>query len=85
MVSAEDVARVAVGLLLGPAQPKNTVLPLVGGVVTIRDMVAAFSETLGKPIQYREITDDQWVQNVSGACAVSRTLAICLRLLAGSA
>ena len=67
MVSAEDVARVAVGLLVGPAQPKNTVLPLVGGVVTIRDMVAAFSETLGKPIQYREITDDQWVQNVSGA------------------
>jgi hypothetical protein len=30
-------------------------------------MVAAFSEVLGKPIQYREITDDQWVQNVSGA------------------
>ena len=67
MVSAEDVARVAVGLLLGPVQPKNTVLPLVGGVVTIRDMVAAFSDALGKPVRYREITDDQWVQNVSGA------------------
>jgi len=67
MVSAEDVARMAVGLLLGPAQPKNTVLPLVGDVVTVRDMVAAFSEILGKPIQYREITDDQWTQNVSGA------------------
>ena len=49
------------------AQPKNTVLPLVGDVVTVRDMVAAFSEILGKPIQYREITDDQWTQNVSGA------------------
>jgi len=66
MVSAEDVSRVAVGLLLGPVQPKNTVLPLVGAIVTVRDMAAAFSEALGKPIRYREITDDQWVQNVSG-------------------
>jgi hypothetical protein len=30
-------------------------------------MVAAFSDALGKPVRYREITDDQWVQNVSGA------------------
>jgi uncharacterized protein YbjT (DUF2867 family) len=67
MVAAEDVARVAVGLLLGPVQPKNTVLPLIGCVVTIRDIMAAFSEALGKPIQYREITDEQWVQNVAGA------------------
>jgi uncharacterized protein YbjT (DUF2867 family) len=67
MVSAEDVSRVAVGLLLGTVQQKNTVLPLVGAVVTVRDMVAAFSEVLGEPVRYREITDDQWVQNVSGA------------------
>ena len=67
MIAAEDVARVAVGVLLGPIQPKNSVLPLVGQVLTIRDMMDAFSEALGRPIPYREITDEQWAQAASAA------------------
>jgi uncharacterized protein YbjT (DUF2867 family) len=67
MIAGEDVARVAVGVLLGPIQPKNSVLPLVGQLLTIRDMMDAFSEALGRPIPYREITDEQWAQAASAA------------------
>jgi uncharacterized protein YbjT (DUF2867 family) len=65
MIAGEDVARVAVGVLLGPIQPKNTFLPLIGEVLTIRDMMTAFSDVLGRPIPYQEISDEQWGQNVS--------------------
>jgi uncharacterized protein YbjT (DUF2867 family) len=67
MISAEDVARVAAGVLSGPVMPNGTVLPMIGAAVKMRDMVDAFSALLGKPVQYKEITDEQWVQNVSGA------------------
>ena len=67
MVSAEDVASVAAAVLTGPAMPGGTVLPLVGDVVTNQDIVDAFSDLLGRPVPYREISDEQWVQNISGA------------------
>jgi uncharacterized protein YbjT (DUF2867 family) len=67
MISAEDVSRIAVGVLLGPTLPKNIVLPLIGDVVTIREMAGAFGDALGKPVHYREISDEQWAQNVAGA------------------
>jgi uncharacterized protein YbjT (DUF2867 family) len=67
MVSAEDVARVAVGVLTGPVMPNGTVLPLIGNVVTIKEIVDAFSDILGRQVQYREISGDEWAQSVSGA------------------
>jgi uncharacterized protein YbjT (DUF2867 family) len=67
MVSAENVARVAAGALVGPAMPNGTVLPLVGDVLTLREIVDAFAEALGRPVRYREIDDDEWVRRVSGA------------------
>jgi len=67
MVSAEDVARVAVGVLTGPARPNGTVVPLIGDAVTNTQIVEALSEIVGRPVPYREISDEQWVQNVAGA------------------
>jgi uncharacterized protein YbjT (DUF2867 family) len=67
MVCAEDVARVAVGLLTGPAQPRGTVLALIGDVVTNSQIAETLSEVLGRRIGYREISDDQWVTNIAGA------------------
>ena len=67
MISAEDVARVAAGVLTGPVMENGTVLPMIGAAVKMRDMADAFSTLLGKPVQYKEITDEQWAQNVSGA------------------
>jgi len=71
MVSAEDVARVAVGVLTGPARPNGTVVPLIGDAVTNTQIVEALSEIVGRPVPYREISDEQWVQNVAGAVSTT--------------
>jgi uncharacterized protein YbjT (DUF2867 family) len=67
MVAAEDVARVACGVLTGPPVPNGTVLPLVGTVMTIREIIDAFNDVLERPVNYMELTDEQWVEAVSGA------------------
>jgi uncharacterized protein YbjT (DUF2867 family) len=67
MVSAEDVARVAVGVLQGPLIANATVLPLVGDVITVGEIMQAFSEALGKPVPYHNITDEQWIRGASDA------------------
>jgi uncharacterized protein YbjT (DUF2867 family) len=68
MVSAEDVSRVAAGLLASDkAMPNGTVIPLIGDAVRVGDIAVAFSDVLGRPVSYREISDDQWVQNITAA------------------
>jgi uncharacterized protein YbjT (DUF2867 family) len=67
MISAYDVARVAVGALTGPALANGTVLPLIGDVVTNQQIAEAFGETLGRPVPYVALDDDQWLQAIAGA------------------
>lgn len=67
MVSAQDVARVAVGVLTGPAMPNGTVMPLIGDVVTNQGIAEAFSEVLGRPVPYVELSDEQWLEGASRA------------------
>jgi len=67
MVGAEDVARVAAAVLTGPALPNGTVLRLMAGSVTNAEIADAFAEILGRPVQYVEITDDQWAGAASGS------------------
>lgn len=65
LVSAEDVARVATTLLTGPAAPAGTAYPLIGAVLTLRDIMATFSRVLGRDIQYEEIPDEEWRRDAS--------------------
>jgi uncharacterized protein YbjT (DUF2867 family) len=68
MVSAEDVARVAVGVLTDKAEiPSGTVIPLIGDAVRVGDIAKTFGEIFGRQVTYREISDDQWAQNVAAA------------------
>jgi uncharacterized protein YbjT (DUF2867 family) len=67
MVGAEDVARVAAAVLVGPAQPNGTVIRLMAGGVTNKQIVDAFSGVLGRPVQYVEISDEQWANTASAA------------------
>jgi uncharacterized protein YbjT (DUF2867 family) len=60
LVSAEDVARVATGLLTGPAVPAGAAYPLVGAVLTVRDIIATFGRVLGREVRYEEISDEEW-------------------------
>jgi uncharacterized protein YbjT (DUF2867 family) len=65
MVAAEDVARVAAAVLTGPVQPSGTVVRLMAGAVTNKEIAEAFGEILGRPVQYVEIDGDQWASAAS--------------------
>jgi len=60
LVGAQDVSRVAATLLANPGPPAQTVYPLVGETPTVREMTEALGRTIGRPIQYVPITDEQW-------------------------
>ena len=65
MVGAEDVARVAAAVLTGPMQPNGKVIRLMTGSVTNKAITEAFGEILGRPVQYVEISDEEWASAVS--------------------
>jgi uncharacterized protein YbjT (DUF2867 family) len=60
LVSAEDVARIAVGLLTGPTLPAGSAYPAIGSAISLKDIIATFARVLGKDLHYEEITDGQW-------------------------
>jgi uncharacterized protein YbjT (DUF2867 family) len=65
MVAAEDVARVAAEVLTGPALSSGTVIRVMAGGVTNKEIAEAFSDILGRPAQYVEVNDDQWASAAS--------------------
>jgi uncharacterized protein YbjT (DUF2867 family) len=60
LVSGEDVARVAVGVLTSPSVPAGSSYPVVGQVLALRDIVATLGQVLGREVRYQEISDQQW-------------------------
>ncbi|WP_439358688.1 NmrA family NAD(P)-binding protein [Bradyrhizobium sp. DASA03007] len=64
LISAEDVARVAVGLLVGPKQVAGSAYPIIGSVNSIGDIVKAFAHVFDRDVHYEEITDAEWRSEV---------------------
>jgi uncharacterized protein YbjT (DUF2867 family) len=60
LVAAEDVARVAVGLLTGPQLAAGTAYPLIGATLSLKEIIATFARVLGKNVRYEEISDEEW-------------------------
>ncbi len=60
LVAAEDVARVAVGLLTSPSLTAGTAYPVIGTVISLKEIIATFGRVLGKDVRYEEISDDEW-------------------------
>jgi uncharacterized protein YbjT (DUF2867 family) len=60
LVAAEDVARVAVGLLTGPPLPAGSAYPLIGAVISFREIIETFGRTLGRALCYEAISDQEW-------------------------
>src|SRR5262249_5112641 len=60
LVSAEDVARVAVGLLTRASVPAGASYPVIGSVLALRDIIATLSRVLDRDIRYEEISDEEW-------------------------
>jgi hypothetical protein len=64
LISAEDVSRIAVGLLTGPERAAGTAYPVIGSAISIKEIVGVFARVLNKEIHYEEITDEQWRSGV---------------------
>src|SRR3954470_13906417 len=60
LISAEDVARIAVGLLTGPERVAGTAYPVIGSAISIKEIVGVFARVLDRDIHYEEIDDAQW-------------------------
>jgi uncharacterized protein YbjT (DUF2867 family) len=60
LIAGEDVARVAVGLLTSPAVPAGSAYPLIGTVISLREIIATFGRVLGREVRYEEISDEEW-------------------------
>jgi uncharacterized protein YbjT (DUF2867 family) len=63
LVAGEDVARVAVGLLTSASLPANAAYPMIGSVISLREIIATFGRVLGRDIRYEEISDEEWRRN----------------------
>lgn len=60
LVSAEDVARVATGLLTSPTVPAGSTYAVIGAVLALRDIIATLGRVLGREVRYEEISDEEW-------------------------
>jgi uncharacterized protein YbjT (DUF2867 family) len=65
LVAAEDVARVAAAVLTDATVPGGTVVRLMAGAVTNKGIAEAFSDLLGRPVRYVEVSEDQWASATS--------------------
>jgi uncharacterized protein YbjT (DUF2867 family) len=60
LVAAEDVARVAVGLLTSPSLTADAAYPVIGTVISLKEIIATFGRVLANDVRYEEISDDEW-------------------------
>jgi len=60
LVSAEDVARVCVGALASPLVTPGSSHPVIGDVLSLRDIIATFERVLERKVRYQEIPDKVW-------------------------
>jgi uncharacterized protein YbjT (DUF2867 family) len=67
LVGAKDVARVAAAVLAGPILPNGTVIRLMGGRFTNKEIADAFGQLLGRSVSYVEIGEQQWAGAASAA------------------
>jgi uncharacterized protein YbjT (DUF2867 family) len=61
LASAEDVARVAVGVLTSPTDLQDgAAFPVISEILSVGEIVATLGRVLDLGLEYQEISDDQW-------------------------
>lgn len=65
LIAAEDVARVAVGLLSGPQPEAGSAVPLIGTTISLKEIIATFARVLARNVRYEEISDEEWRHNAA--------------------
>jgi hypothetical protein len=54
------VARVAAGVLTAPDVPAGSAYPVIGQILTVREIVATLARGLGREIAYQHLSDEAW-------------------------
>jgi uncharacterized protein YbjT (DUF2867 family) len=62
LVAGEDVARVAAGVLTAADVPVGSAYPVVGQLLTVKEIVATLSAGLGREVRYENVTDEAWAE-----------------------
>jgi len=65
LVSGQDVARVAAAALAGPLLPSGTVVRLMAGGLTNKEIADTFGQILGWSVDYVEISEQEWADAAS--------------------
>jgi uncharacterized protein YbjT (DUF2867 family) len=65
LVAAEDVARIAVGLLTGPQPTAGSFHRLIGTTISLKEIIATFARVMGRHVHYEEISDEAWRRDVA--------------------
>jgi uncharacterized protein YbjT (DUF2867 family) len=60
LVAGEDVARVAAGVLTAGEVPAGSSYRVIGQVMTVKEIVTALTQGLGRDIAYHDIPDRAW-------------------------
>jgi uncharacterized protein YbjT (DUF2867 family) len=64
LISAEDVSRIAVGLLTSPGLTAGAAYPVIGSVISVQEIIGTFARVFNSDTHYEEITDEQWRSEV---------------------
>lgn len=62
LVAGEDVARVAAGLLTADEVPAGTSYPVIGQVLTVKDIVTALACGLDRDVEFRDVPEQVWAE-----------------------
>jgi uncharacterized protein YbjT (DUF2867 family) len=62
LVAAEDVARVAVGVLTAADVTAGSSYPVIGQVLTVREIVSSLSRGLDRDVVYQNVPDELWAE-----------------------
>jgi uncharacterized protein YbjT (DUF2867 family) len=65
LVAGEDVARVAAALLTAPDVAAGSSHSLIGQLLTVREIVAALADGVGRPVEYQDVPDEFWAEAAS--------------------
>jgi uncharacterized protein YbjT (DUF2867 family) len=66
LVAGEDVARVAAAVLTAADVPAGNAYPVVGQLLTVKEIVDTLSAGLGRDVAYVNVTDESWAEAVGG-------------------
>src|SRR5262245_15983596 len=83
LVAGVDVARVTAAILVEPAPHVGKAYPVVGAMLSLRQVAAEFSATLNRPVEYVEIEFEQFREALTRQMPANPTAVTHLSILWG--